>query len=86
MYHLYAVCYGTLDEAPESMREWWMLQFKDKDKQTVVEWFNRYKRKQYKYKLVYSTSTLKDFFYPKQEILKSTSTSKMLKQVKYASN
>lgn len=82
MYYLYETHGTDCEETPSARREWWWLVYKHEDKQTVLDWNSRFKR-QYKRKLIQSSSTLKECFYPRAEILLNTSTSRMLKNVGY---
>lgn len=85
MYHLYAVhkMSDVWDEIPYEKREWWTLVCSSSDKQTLIDWYARYKR-DYTYKIVTSDRTLKDCFYPRAEIKTRTQTSQMLKAINYA--
>jgi hypothetical protein len=82
MYYLFETHSVDWDEISPEKREWWWLVFKHSDKQTVLDWNYQYTRP-YKRKLVQSSYTLKECFYPRKEIKTSSSTSKMLKAVGY---
>jgi hypothetical protein len=71
------------DEIPYEKREWWVLAYSNEDKQTVLDWHNKYKL-DYPYKLINTTRNLKDIFYPRAEIKTRTQTSQMLKALNYA--
>lgn len=80
MYYLFETHSVDWDEIPPEKREWWWLVFQHPDKQTVIDWSKCYPRP-YKRKLVSSSLTLKECFYPRKEIKTFSSTAKMLKAV-----
>jgi hypothetical protein len=86
MYHLFAVhkLSDDWDEIPYEKREWWVLTYSNACKQAVLDWHSTHKLN-FVYKIVNSDRTLKDIFYPRQEIKKSTQTALMLRAVNYTS-
>jgi hypothetical protein len=82
MYYLFETHGYDTDELPSEKREWWWLVYQHQNKQTVLDWHNKYKRG-YARKLVCTDSTIKECFYPFQEIKSNTATARILKSIGY---
>jgi hypothetical protein len=87
MFYLFAI--NTLsdvwDEVPYEKREWWLLIKANDNKQELLAWHNKNKSKSnYSYKIVTTSRSIKDCFYPRKEIKTRSQTAQMLKAINYA--
>lgn len=74
---------GFCDDIPREKCEWWNLRHSALTRESALEWLDRFRTQNTRYKLVTSALSLKDSFFPRAEIKRRTHTARFLKQINY---